>query len=524
MGVLAVYDTVGIQNYIFASNKLAENVGGSKLVADIFGDLLPKCLSAVTGHPASEWRGGGVLDPALKAEIIYQGGGNAFVAFADEQVFQALTEEFLLRVNQEAPGVGIAVAAVETDFGDTYKSDFDKLNKRLALVKGGFNSPVFAGNQPITKQSGRTGLPAGVFSDGEYLSESQQKKRKRYERERYDKYKDERGSVIKDFNDLAFDKGTDSLIAIVHADGNNMGKRIKEAMKNFQSYAQAVPEIRRLSSAIAECYQSARKNTIDEFNAAYAKYIEELRKKFPGKYINNKRKIYDTPPLLELIGDGDDTTLVISGRFALDFAARLLRAIEETPREKRPFKDPLTACAGVVLFHSHYPFSQAYSLAEELCASAKKPSRDCEGSYIDFHLHQSGNVSGLRQLRERQYKVDGLTILRRPWRVLTAKDEKESRSDGSPSFRWFEETAGAMVKMPSSQRIPSNKIKALRNAIGAGETAAETAENQMRGEKLPKCPVPPSAGMSRYAAHFDILEMCDTYENLLNKGVSGNAE
>ena len=88
-----------------------------------------------------------------------------------------------------------------------------------------------------------------------------------------------------------------------------------------------------------------------------------------------------------------------------------------------------------MLFHSHYPFSEAYKLAEELCSSAKKPSQDEEGSYIDFHLHQSGNVAGLRQLRERQYKVDGLTILRRPWRV------SEKKSDKYPDFKWFENTS-----------------------------------------------------------------------------------
>ncbi|MDR0999895.1 MAG: hypothetical protein LBL96_03700 [Clostridiales bacterium] len=503
MGILAVYDTVGIQSYIFASNKLAENVGGSKLVADIFGTYLPEIVKKVAGQELPDWRKSGRLNPALKAEIIYQGGGNAFVAFADDDTLQAVTKEFLTRVAEMAPGVGVAVAAIETEFGDTYGADFDRLNKRLTLVKGGFNTAVFAGNQPITKQSGRTGLPVSIIENNEYLTESQSKKRKRYA-----VYKRETAKIrgfkssVENFEDLGLSKGEDSLIAIIHADGNNMGKRIKKFMENFATYAEAVPKIRKLSRAINECYQNARDNTIAAFNTEYSYWWAQRKEKYPNKM---------EPPIMELIGDGDDTTLVISGRFAIDFAARLLREIETQPD---PFGEGAapTACAGVVLFHSHYPFSEAYKLTEELCGSAKKLSRESEGSYIDFHLHQSGNVATLHDLRERQYKVDGKSILRRPWRASNGQEGK------LPSFKWFEENIGRVSK------LPRNKTKAMRNAIGAGEHAAEIAENGMRGDKLPEFPISPEDCMSKYAALFDILEVYDTYENLLNFSSPANPD
>ncbi|GHU52426.1 hypothetical protein AGMMS49975_08180 [Clostridia bacterium] len=486
MGILAVYDAVGIQSYIFSSNKLSENVGASKLVADIFGETLRAAIMEVTKEVLPRWQDGKELDTELSAEIIYQGGGNAYVSFKNEDIFNAVTKKFLTNVSQGAAGVGIAVAAIETDFGDTYKSDFDTLNKRLSLVKGGFNIPVFAGNQPITKQSGRTGLPASEFAENEYLSNSQKLKRDRYKR-----YKKEHdtgyGKEIEDFDDLIFGKGEDSLIAIVHADGNNMGSRIKSFMEKFETYAEAAPKIRALSVKIDECYKQARERTISLFKTEY-----------PA----------DKPlPLIELIGDGDDTTLVIGGHFALDFTARLLREIENTPEDLRPFSgDKPTACAGVVIFHSHYPFSEAYKLVEALCASAKKPSRDSEGSYLDFHLHQSGGVSELSVLRKRLYLVNGKSILRRPWRV---SDDSESEF---PNFKWFEENT------PIIKEIPRNKAKAIRNAIGAGDVAAKLAENQLRGEKLPKFPLACDNETSSYAHIFDILEISDIYENLLNKG------
>ena len=505
MGVLAAYDTVGIQNYIFASNKLAENVGGSILVADIFVKVLPQAITAITGQQHNEWRGKGALNPSLKVEIIYQGGGNAFVAFADEKDFQDVTKDFLIRTSQTAPGVGIAVAAIETDFKDNYKRDFAKLNDRLTLVKGGFNIPVFAGNQPITKQSGRTGLPVSSYRDDEYLSEDQVKKR-----DRYKVYKSEHKSNIEVFDDLAFEKGSDSLIAIVHVDGNNMGKHIKSIMDQFDTYKEAVSEIRKLSEKIDKCYKEALQRTITAFKAAYQEYVIAYRATHPSKEHSDKQI---NPPMLELIGDGDDTTLVISGRFAIDFSARLLREIEKTCVENRPFKDIVPyACAGVVLFHSHFPFSEAYKLAEELCTSAKKPSRETDGSYIDFHIHQSGNVAGLSALRDAQYRVDGLTVLRRPWRVTEGYESEQ------PNFKWFEKHIKTVKDMPR------NKTKAIRNAIGAGDKAVEIALSQLRYDKLPERPIEPDEKMSKYAHYFDILEISDDYENLLNKEVGNSVE
>ena len=172
------------------------------------------------------------------------------------------------------------------------------------------------------------------------------------------------------------------------------------------------------------------------------------------------------------------------------------------------------------MFHSYYPFSEAYKLAEELCTNAKKLSRIDEGSYIDFHLHQSGSVSGLHRLRERQYKVDGLMILRRPWRVSAGLDDKW------PNFKWFDDSIKVIIegitKMP--HKMPRNKIKAICNAIGAGEKTAKIAINQMRGVELPEFSIRPNTGMSIYAQYYDILEFCDAYTNLLNKEEGNHAE
>ncbi|MDR2940152.1 MAG: hypothetical protein LBV08_07525 [Clostridiales bacterium] len=524
MGILAVYDTVGIQDFIFSSNKLAENVGASKLVADVFcleGGPLPQVIESVTKKSPTAWGVNDKLNPELKAEVVYQGGGNSFVAFDSEEIFQEVTKKFLVEVRKKAPGIGIAVAAVETDFKDTYKSDYQSLMSRLALTKGKFNIPVFAGNQPITKQSERTALPVSSFDTvfkkepKEYMSIDQLAKRNSYEeylKKEYLKKENannpEEGSVIRNFNGLAFDKDKDSLIAIIHADGNNMGNRIIEYMKDVNSYDEAVPKMRRMSERISKCYKKAFNTTVEAFKKQHNSYLDLLQMN-----INSPEEV--PMPLIELINDGDDITVVICGRFAIDFAARLLREIEKIEKEESPFEnleDPqLTACAGVVIYHCHYPFSEAYKLAESLCKSAKEPSRTSngKGSYIDFQLHTSGNIASLEQLRGRQYEVGGKSILRRPWRVSSGIE------DEYPNFKLFEED----MKIIKAPNMPKGKLKALKNAISISNGAAEEAGNQISELNLLqtiKQEKEKAGSNSIYVPLFDMLELCDNYENLLN--------
>ncbi|UYO61637.1 hypothetical protein LNN31_12690 [Acetobacterium wieringae] len=488
MAILAVYDTVGIQDYIFNSNKLAENVGGSKLVADIFASFFPEIINSHRG--VANWREKKELSLNSSCEIIYQGGGNAYVVFQDQPLFQLVTEQFLAEIVQKTRGVGLAVAAIETDLGDNYYDDMKKLNQRLALAKGNLNRPMLAGNQPITKQSVRTGSPVTAFisdENKEYIDVEQGLKRQRYEY--YRKERKNSLGLVKTFDGLIEDtKGADSFIAIIHADGNNMGKNIGEIMSNFSSYEKAVPEIRELSKRIDVCYKEA---------------TEQVRESFPDIKV------------IELIGDGDDITLVLPGKYALKYAAELLKNIENTVPEKRPFSGVKpTACAGVVLFRAHYPFANAYKLAEECCASAKKLARQistdaASASCIDFHLHSSGFVSDLETLREQQYVIREKSVLARPWCI-----SKDEAFKDYPSFDWLGEHVGL-------KNWSRNKSKALRNAIAFSDFDADLVVNQAKslGFSLPPVTFCLDDEKSKYAHYFDVLEIADLFADLTESEV-----
>src|SRR5437764_9133147 len=92
--VLTIVDTAGIQDYIFSSNRLRENIGASHLVEQATHDWVYEALPIP--HNVSNTRSGEInvkqqlAEDNLAAELIYAGGGNALILFhslLDAQTF-----------------------------------------------------------------------------------------------------------------------------------------------------------------------------------------------------------------------------------------------------------------------------------------------------------------------------------------------------------------------------------------------------------------------------------------------------
>jgi hypothetical protein len=203
------------------------------------------------------------------------------------------------------------------------------------------------------------------------------------------------------------------------------------------------------------------------------------------------------------VGDGDDTIAVVKGEFAIPYAAELLRQIE---KRESPFKsgEKLAACAGVAIAHSHFPFQTVNALAEDACGIAKRPSRSVPGSYIDFHLHQSGMVLGLGELRKRQYTINGAPRYARPWKI--------SGDANVPDFSWFEKRQH--VWSAEKKSWPRTRLKDLRTALSVSneEALLVLAQCAARGHKLLDFDEGKTeSGKSKLSWYFDVLELADAY-------------
>jgi hypothetical protein len=505
--IVAMYDITGIQEFVFSSTRLRENLGASIIVQRIFADF----FAGQSG-----------------ARIVYIGGGNAMVAYDDRDRYReatcGLSREFVRRTGG---ALRFAAHAEEQEgtFCDVRKRLMDGLNER----KNRLNGSVPLMGIAITRECPHDGWPVVTVEDGEGLSYPAWSKR----REDPDAYFRETRTLLDE--DLAasgrkFPAELDRLgqvreeqnyIAVVHIDGNNVGQAINEALKDISGYEEAAGAMKRLSSDIDEAY-----------TGAFRSLVRKLAVGEPGR----------TLPVRPIILSGDDVTFVSRGDLGLELAADFLcdvsgRTVTAAGRELR-----LSACAGVAIVKSHFPFSRAYGLAEELCQSAKRKAKVLAagsgtpevGCWLDFHIVRRGILSDIGRMRSQHYQVRGMPgardmntpngalkyrqyhLLGRPWRVC---------GPGPAEYDWKELLKSAAVFRDS---WPANRIKRLRDSlIGTpAERDLLMEEIRSRGHALPEFP-----GMEHdrlfFEAHpvlgnttpfFDAIEILDFYPGSSVKG------
>ena len=166
--ILAKFDVSGIQQYIFATNRLKENIGASYQVTKILEEYLPESIKNATTSQKSmilEWEKEAGLriseDEQIEVEIVYIGGGNAIVIFQNIEVFQNVCRDMGRKVAQNCQGLYLAVAYVDAHF-QNFRSDKEQLDKKMAEIKADMiRQPIYSpfpvveqdnsNHQPITR-------------------------------------------------------------------------------------------------------------------------------------------------------------------------------------------------------------------------------------------------------------------------------------------------------------------------------------------------------------------------------------
>jgi hypothetical protein len=348
----------GIQSFIFQTSKLTEIVGASELVEHI-------CTSFFEKQVGSSFN---------SENLILGAAGNIKYLFDDKESCQELVKKFPRAVMEMAPGITISQAVVEIKGNDSNTTQL--LENRLRIQRNKSISVTDGVGLMVMETARKTGAP-GVDrnKDQEVIDHAQKLKNKAADKANKKLISkivgsNDSSSIDKfpfDLSDMLGGDENKTWIAVIHADGNNLGQLIIQLTKNLTS-DQSQRSIKNFSEIL-------NNTTIQAAKFAFEKII--------SKKENANEKL----PFRPVVLGGDDLTAIISADLALSYTKIFLQSFEDISKhnfknfgkdnqlDSNPFENGLTACAGIAFIKASYPFHYAVNLAESLCKEAKNISK-----------------------------------------------------------------------------------------------------------------------------------------------------
>lgn len=420
----------GIQSFILGTDKLKEITGASEIVNDICTTIFARQLGYSNDN-----------DLEKDQSVIVAAAGNIKYLFDTEEQCKKLVLNFPKAVAEYAPGLSLSQAIVKIE-GEIQKKHFDELEKKLRAQRNRPLRSSFPGFHAF-ERSRRTGLPLCPDKEqGKYLDHGTLKKIKAF-RESYrladDFYPEgyNRKDIPKELETISNSKGENySWLAVVHADGNNLGNTIQKLANEVNAVAPAKygEVFRQFSQKLDE----ATKKAAQEAFAALKESIQVCRPTVLG---------------------GDDLTVIIRADLALQFTEnflrnfedetqRLFREIQLNGKQLNQLQNGLTACAGIAYVKDKYPFHYAYNLAEQLCGKAKKLAKPEVGttpSCLLFHKVQDSFVEDFETIRQRELTAGNTSFFYGPY-YLHPLDHKSTIAGLQEKSKALEGKEGNAVK------------------------------------------------------------------------------
>lgn len=401
------------QSYIFAPRELRENRRRSAQIAYATSEayFLKTCTDG----------------EYTQQNMVYAGGGHTVLQFEDAASANAFAKTISLQVLRDYPEMELFIKQITYDPNQTPGENLNRLTEELEKKKS------------LRRSSFRT-VSMGI--------------------EKPDRSGDGGSSQTESFhgwkltNDTGKIANDDNFIAVVHIDGNAMGKRVQKIYDDCTSdWDTCVARLKQFSEQIDL-----------HFNEAYEEMALELIAALEARQEDrwNARVL----PLRRLIGAGDDVCFVCTGYLGLECAASFLHHLSR--KTNQADGQAYSACAGVVLIHTKFPFRQAYDLSEALCSNAKvfaaKQGEDI--SAIDYHMEFGQLKASLSAIRADYRTEDGGYLNLRPLAVV-GKTAPECQYD------FLTTLIGQMQQNQSG--LARSKVKALRTAFHQGEQESALA-------------------------------------------------
>lgn len=487
-------EAVSIQQYIFQSNILKTNLGASWLIQQALFDIhLREAVKQVCGDAGVEdweaWktRPDDVQIHNRPVEVGYIGGGNALLLFQTEADTRKVIEVWTRQLMLKTPGITTAVAGAALDLND-FSGSMMALHHQLSSNKSCQVPQTTLPRHGITAECHLSGLSAEVWNntEGKYISSVADAKIRAVEPSReafHQAFKDELGDGFcfpAEFEKLGSIHGEDSHIALVHIDGNRMARRFHTLTSlaatrklSVSVHAATLATFRELVRLVVRDYDRIMADL------GFDNYRPEARFQYP---MDNDYQTYCLP-LSPIILGGDDVTFVCDGKLGI-YLAQIFMETFETQTVSDDL--PLSACGGVAVIKTKYPFYRGYQLAEELCASAKDLNGRQEdptrlGSHLDFQIAMAGVHGRLQDIRSRQYQAPCGNLLYRPYTLgRQAKTAERPLASLLPG----------VAELRNRAKFPRSKIKELREVLSRSAAAQQQylQETRLRKRRLPGIP------------------------------------
>lgn len=421
--ILAQYTIRSKQDYIFKTNRVLEIVGASENIARIWERLFEAADEASLKYERADKKfsmaeaAGKFKKGTLNFIELFCGGGNETIlfdcnmGFQPDDSFRKLNRAFSYKLIEQYPGMIPMVVYVKAtgDYSKDYKSLMDASEVKRNVMEPQwdmFTVPFAMMDRNIFQPYSTL-----VKINGQDIRMSDESGKKYA----VGKKLRDGNEDIRLFDEMVTQKGKESLLAVVHADGNNMRAKIMEMLHNEADYDKAVSLMREFTGRTADCFEV-------QGDAALKKCQSDLEEK-NAKAIKDKKLKKSSLAYRRLIGSGDDVTFVCNARFAMDYVKAYLDSVQNYSKNTGGEWD-YSSCAGICIFHSHYPFSRAYSIAEQACDDGAKQKVHVvddkgrvsvvEQGWMDFHFIQSGIGGDLSEIRRNQGTKD---CIARPWLV-----------------------------------------------------------------------------------------------------------
>ncbi len=387
----------GIQSFIFETGLLKEIAGASELIEHLCRN--EGSIRELIGNDSDS------------VEMLLNAAGNIRFITEDKEILEKVVLRWPMIVAREASGITVSQAVVQ--YEDPLSSKhLDELEKKLRTQKSFSYGAEFPGLMAI-ERSRRTGKPATKRDKDKLIDEGSLAKCNRAQ------------SVVgglmakiipADWPDetrissrFPYDisaltgEGDSSWIAVIHADGNNIGNTIRSIANHTAEKENETKEIlKKFSNGID-------KATISAAQKAFELVVPRPESGYLGKY-----------PFRPVIIGGDDITIICRADIALNFTHSFLEFFRKYSKENltpigeryslKVLENGLSACAGVAFVKDHYPFHYAVTLATDLCDQAKKSAKEYNlpltPSCLMYHKVQSSYVDDYSIIAERELQVN----------------------------------------------------------------------------------------------------------------------